>query len=460
MSMPILPNVPVQPSLRIGIEPCPTNMPPPAPTAVPLGERSVNVVVRAPVPAPPAVPAVPTAARTLTVQPLRTTPPDIKPAIVLTDDNKPAFRVGDYVRVKGDTSPDHNRPDGYAFIKQVRGHGAATLSSIQMVEVYGGSLFHDVRMQCMTPATFLGSELAGAPKRKRMASTVAPSPIPKKKTNNRKMPVEILVERLQHGSRYRLKKGWYCAQERSKRAAAGREGENGKKRLSRTEQQQLLIEVLLLESYNKSKPEVVQGHGQRGVFLKTSATSKGATLAYLVSTAWGRANNYLYRLKKKAMAEDGSVSTVLPATPNKSDSTNDEQFAVITSRELAKSIYTPKFLFALDQCRHEKNRNLDLQSTKQGYQERHAIALDKYDHLTPDRRKRWEMEARGHDEEQPLIKSRITEMLKRDPKISWESLELGIDRWCSASTIRRWVTSFDGFEPKGRKWQQECKENL
>jgi hypothetical protein len=50
---------------------------------------------------------------------------------------KPAFWVGDYVRVKGDTSPSNNRPDGYAFIKKVRGHGAATLSSIQMVEVYG-----------------------------------------------------------------------------------------------------------------------------------------------------------------------------------------------------------------------------------------------------------------------------------------------------------------------------------
>jgi hypothetical protein len=71
--------------------------------------------------------------------------------------------------------------------------------------------------------------------------------------------------------------------------------------------------------------------------------------------------------------------------------------------------------------------------------------MDQHDHLTSDMRERWEMEARGHDEEQPLIKSRIIEMLKRDPKISWASLELGIARWCSASTIRRWITSFDSF---------------
>jgi hypothetical protein len=49
---------------------------------------------------------------------------------------------------------------------------------------------------------------------------------------------------------------------------------------------------------------------------------------------------------------------------------------------------------------------------------------------------------RRHDEQQqPMIKSRIIEMLKRNPKISWEALELAIDRWCSASKIRRCVTS-------------------
>jgi hypothetical protein len=59
-------------------------------------------------------------------------------------------------------------------------------------------------------------------------------------------------------------------------------------------------------------------------------------------------NAYICRLKKKAMEEDGSASTVLPATPNQSDSTNDEECAVISNRELAKSVYTAKNLFALN----------------------------------------------------------------------------------------------------------------
>jgi hypothetical protein len=105
----------------------------------------------------------------------------------------------------------HNCPDGYAWAENVSGHGAATLSLIRMVEIDGRRLFHDVRMQFMTPANYLQSVLSETPKQKRMApSTVTPSPVPKKNTNNHKMPVEILVERLQHGSRHGLKKGWYC----------------------------------------------------------------------------------------------------------------------------------------------------------------------------------------------------------------------------------------------------------
>jgi hypothetical protein len=134
----------------------------------------------------------------------------------------------------------------------------------------------------------------------------------------------------------------------------------------------------------------------------------------------------------------------LPATPNKPK--NDEREWVISNRELAKSVYTAKHLFALNQCRHEKNTSLDLQSTKAGYAERYALALVQYDHLTTGMKDRWEMEARSHDEQQPMIQSRITDMLKDNPKISWESLELAIDRWCCASTIRRWAISHPTFK--------------
>jgi hypothetical protein len=75
-------------------------------------------------------------------------------------------------------------------------------------------------------------------------------------------------------------------------------------------------------------------------------------------------------------------------------------------------------LFALNQCRHEKNTSLDLQRTKPEYRRRQAIALKEYDNLTTDMKDRWEMEARSHDEQQPLIGNRIIEELRSNAKVS------------------------------------------
>jgi hypothetical protein len=74
---------------------------------------------------------------------------------------------------------------------------------------------------------------------------------------------------------------------------------------------------------------------------------------------------------------------------------NDELCSVILNRELAKSIYTGKKFFALNQSRHLKNINPDLDWTQPGggYRLLQAVALDKYDHLTAHMRERWEMEA-------------------------------------------------------------------
>jgi hypothetical protein len=97
-------------------------MPPPAPTAVPLGERSVNVVRAPSVPAARTLTlqeqreeqkavekaratcekkrriaeALPQERQIMSVQPLLVNPPDMKRAIVLTDDMKPLFRVGSF----------------------------------------------------------------------------------------------------------------------------------------------------------------------------------------------------------------------------------------------------------------------------------------------------------------------------------------------------------------------------
>ena len=48
-----------------------------------------------------------------------TTRPDWKPAIKVEDDMKPAFSVGDYVKVDEDTSAYMNCPEGFGFVQEV-----------------------------------------------------------------------------------------------------------------------------------------------------------------------------------------------------------------------------------------------------------------------------------------------------------------------------------------------------
>ena len=46
---------------------------------------------------------------------------------------------------------------------------------------------------------------------------------------------------------------------------------------------------------------------------------------------------------------------------------------------------------------------------------------------------------------QPKIKGLIMEELRKNKSISYKSLSGALNFWCSADTIRRWVTSREGF---------------
>jgi hypothetical protein len=60
-----------------------------------------------------------------------TTEPDRKPTIDVSDELKPALNVGNYVKVNADTSFNKNRPEGFGFVQDVRGVGAATIVNVK-----------------------------------------------------------------------------------------------------------------------------------------------------------------------------------------------------------------------------------------------------------------------------------------------------------------------------------------
>jgi hypothetical protein len=80
----------------------------------------------------------------------------------------------------------------------------------------------------------------------------------------------------------------------------------GRKELNQTEQNQLLIEVMLLEQYlvilNKDiggKVKHIKHKGGSSHFIPHCAKHDPVTLKYLVQTAWGCSKSYLCNLRKK-----------------------------------------------------------------------------------------------------------------------------------------------------------------
>jgi hypothetical protein len=58
------------------------------------------------------------------------TTPERKPAVIFDDNFRPGVKLGDYVKVEGDSSPGNNRPAGCGFVTAVKGVGAATIATV------------------------------------------------------------------------------------------------------------------------------------------------------------------------------------------------------------------------------------------------------------------------------------------------------------------------------------------
>ena len=80
-----------------------------------------------------------------------------------------------YVKVSGDSSPGNNRQKGFGFVNKITGVGAASLVSVKLDNIHGGSIHHGITMMDITPAIF-GQEFANRrPDRKRKCGDVTPT---------------------------------------------------------------------------------------------------------------------------------------------------------------------------------------------------------------------------------------------------------------------------------------------
>ncbi len=140
------------------------------------------------------------------------TSPERKPAIRKEDNMRSPVNLGEYVKVSGDSSPGNNRSEGFGFISKVAGVGAASMVTVKLDEIHGGSTHHGITMNDITPAIF-GQEFA-LPRRdrKRKCGVVTPTSSPEPSRPpciDRRAPIERLVDSLEAGARCPNRpKGW------------------------------------------------------------------------------------------------------------------------------------------------------------------------------------------------------------------------------------------------------------
>jgi hypothetical protein len=119
--------------------------------------------------------------------------------------------------------------------------------------------------------------------------------------------------------------------------------------------------------------------------------------------------------------------------------------SVIEDRAYARATYTATYLFTLDYVKRTKTTYHDRWPTNDQVREWKARAARAWKYSTMTQREVWDMKAREHDNQQPLIAERVIQSFQTNASKSYGAVSLDIGEWCSASTIQVWVASFKSY---------------
>jgi hypothetical protein len=70
--------------------------------------------------------------------------------------------------------------------------------------------------------------------------------------------------------------------------------------------------------------------------------------------------------------------------------------------------------------------------------------MAEYETIGDEKKVEWELERRRHLLKQNSIKNDIIATIWKNPRRAWVGIKRDINNWCSAATIRRWLSSRAG----------------
>ena len=150
--------------------------------------------------------------------------------------------------------------------------------------------------------------------------------------------------------------------------------------------------------------------------------------------------------QKTEFAEELGVDSFTDG-PNVNDGEDEDKevLTVINCPILAKKYITPTHLYALNECRRLAIKDPSAITTAE-YWVRYKRAKERFATLDPDTKSIWDAKSRKALLRRPHMADQIIDALRKNPKRSWLGLEDDINCWCSASTIRKWLTSRESFK--------------
>jgi hypothetical protein len=120
--------------------------------------------------------------------------------------------------------------------------------------------------------------------------------------------------------------------------------------------------------------------------------------------------------------------------------------SVIKDRAYAQATYTATYLFTLDYVKRTKQATYhDRWPSNEQVREWKARAARAWKYAAKAQREVWDMKAREHRNQQPLIAERVIQSLQTNASKSYGAVSLDIGEWCSATTIQAWLASFKSY---------------
>jgi hypothetical protein len=354
---------------------------------------------------------------------------------IIHDKHRPVLNAGSFVDVSPNLTPGHCSYGGHAWVVDccLDDNGRTLVSVRYALE---GNTEKHIELTRITPIEIPQHARARPPKRTTIATI--PPPTEELMTTRKEYidkPIEFLLQ-----SAYSANKGlrW----RRKQLGLAETDVKDGRFR------QCLLSDYLSLKAYllvtkrqtQTDAPNQHRKRGNDGQWTSRVQRNNPHTMAYLCSVAWDVSINLPRTLQRR------SYGIMTKATPKPTTGVKKMKgLSVIDDRAYAKATYTATYLFTLDYVKRTKDTYHDRLPTKDQVGEWKARAARAWRYSTKAQREVWDMKAREHENQQPLIAERVIQSLQTNASKSYGAVSLDIGEWCSASTIQVWLASFKSY---------------